>query len=110
MYYGDIAKKIAEMGFDAKDVNVATTHNELILDDKYVLVGRGLYGLKEWGYQSGTVTEVISAILTELGPLTKEEIVEKVSKQRLVKQTTVNLALMNKLRFRKNDGRYELVK
>lgn len=33
-----------------KTVNTATVHNELILDDKYILVGRGLYALKEWGF------------------------------------------------------------
>lgn len=110
MYYGDIAKKISEMGFDGKNVNTATTHNELILDDKYVLVGRGLYGLREWGYKEGTVADVIAEILKEANePLSKEAITEKVLGQRLVKQTTVNLALMNKDRFeRTKDGKYKL--
>ena len=110
MYYGDIAKSISEMGFDGKKVNTATTHNELILDDKYILVGRGLYGLKEWGYKEGTVADVIEQILKDAGePLTKEEITERVMTQRLVKQTTVNLALMNKDRFeRMREGKYRL--
>ncbi len=110
MYYGDIAKNIAEMSFDGKKVNTATTHNELILDDKYVLVGRGLYGLKEWGYKEGTVADVIEGILREAGePLTKDEITKRVLDQRMVKQTTVNLALMNKNRFeRAREGKYKL--
>ena len=110
MYYGDIAKNISEMGFDGKKVNTATTHNELILDDKYVLVGRGLYGLKEWGYKEGTVADVIAEILQEAKePLSKEEITERVLAQRMVKQTTVNLALMNKNRFeRTRDAKYKL--
>jgi hypothetical protein len=110
MYYGDIAANIAQMSFDGKKVNTATTHNELILDDKYVLVGRGLYGLKEWGYKAGTVADVIADILKEAAePLTKEEITERVLAQRLVKQTTVNLALMNKNRFeRTREGKYKL--
>jgi hypothetical protein len=110
MYYGDIAKKISEMGFDGKTVNTATTHNELILDDKYVLVGRGLYGLREWGYKEGTVADVIAEILKESRePLSKEAITAKVLEQRLVKQTTVNLALMNKNRFERiKDGKYKL--
>lgn len=110
MYYGDIAKKISDMGFDGKKVNTATTHNELILDDKYVLVGRGLYGLKEWGYKEGTVADVIAEILAETQePMSKEAITTKVLEQRLVKQTTVNLALMNKNRFeRTKDGKYKL--
>lgn len=108
MYYGDIAKRITELGFDAKNVNTATTHNELILDDKYVLVGRGMYGLKEWGYQDGTVADVVEAVLKAAArPMAKDELTEAVMKQRLVKQTTVNLALMNKNRFAKNsDGKY----
>ncbi len=108
MYYGDIAKRIIELGFDAKNVNTATTHNELILDDKYVLVGRGMYGLKEWGYQDGTVADVVEAVLKAAArPMAKDELTEAVMKQRLVKQTTVNLALMNKNRFAKNsDGKY----
>lgn len=110
MYYGDIAQKISELGFDHKKVNTATTHNELILDDKYILVGRGLYGLKEWGYKNGTVADVIEDILKEAGqPLTKQEITDQVLAQRLVKQTTINLALMNKNRFAKVNGRYQLI-
>lgn len=110
MYYGDIAKKISDMGFDGKPVNTATTHNELILDDKYVLVGRGLYGLREWGYKEGTVADVIAEIIKEANePLSKEAITAKVLEQRLVKQTTVNLALMNKDRFaRTQEGKYKL--
>jgi len=109
MYYGDIAKKITSLGFDAKIVNTATTHNELILDDKYVLVGRGMYGLKEWGYQNGTVADVVASVLEAKGePMAKEDIMNEVLKQRMVKETTVNLALMNKTRFMKNaEGKYQ---
>ena len=49
LHFTDIAKKINEMKFDKKVANAATVHNELILDDRYILVGRGTYGLKEWG-------------------------------------------------------------
>ena len=110
MYYGDIAQKISELGFDHKKVNTATTHNELILDDKYILVGRGLYGLKEWGYKQGTVADVIADILADASQtLNKQEITDRVLKQRLVKQTTINLALMNKDRFNKTgEGKYQL--
>jgi DNA-directed RNA polymerase specialized sigma subunit len=48
LHFTDIAKKINDMKFDKKTANSATVHNELILDDRYVLVGRGTYGLKEW--------------------------------------------------------------
>ena len=66
MHYQDIGKMINETGFDGKSVNTATVHNELILDDKYVLVGRGLYALKEWGYTKGTVADIIADILEKI--------------------------------------------
>ncbi len=112
MHFTEIADKINEMEFDTKRANAATVHNELILDDKYILIGRGLYGLKEWGYKSGTVADVIADILAAADkPLTREEIIEKVLEQRLVKKATIVLALMNKERFKKaEDGRYSLDK
>ena len=41
-------ENINEVKFDKKIANPATVHNELILDNRYVLVNRGTYGLKEW--------------------------------------------------------------
>ncbi|MCX6792750.1 MAG: hypothetical protein NTY12_01875 [Candidatus Falkowbacteria bacterium] len=105
MHYEEISKKINETGFDGKKVNTATVHNELILDGKYVLVGRGLYALKEWGYTKGTVADVIIDILSKSKqPLSKKEITEEVMKQRMVKKTTIDLALMNKKRFERVTG------
>ncbi|MFH0840693.1 MAG: sigma factor-like helix-turn-helix DNA-binding protein [bacterium] len=109
MYYGDIAKKIEEICFDKKSVNVATAHNELILDDKYVLIGRGLYGLKEWGYETGTVADIITNVLKQANePLTKEEIADRVLKQRQVKQSTVSLALMDRTKFTREGNKYSI--
>ena len=48
MHFTEIASRINEVGFDNKKANAATVHNELILDDRYELVGRGMYALKEW--------------------------------------------------------------
>ncbi len=102
MHFAEIAKAINEAGFDEKKAYPATIHNELILDDKYVLVGRGIYALKEWGYQPGVVADVIESILRKAGgPLTKDEIVSKVLAERMVKKSTIQLALMNKQRFSK---------
>lgn len=112
MHYEEISKKINETGFDGKKVNTATVHNELILDGKYVLVGRGLYALKEWGYTKGTVADVITDILSKAKqPLSKKEITEEVMKQRMVKKTTIDLALMNKKRFERLTGnKYTVIK
>ena len=89
---------------------VQTVHNELIKDPRFVLVGRGIYALEEWGYFPGQVKDVILKILKEEGkPLTKEEILEKVRKQRLVKENTVFLNLSNKKHFLRNSqGKYEV--
>lgn len=48
LHFTDIAARINEVKFDHKNANPATVHNELILDDRYVLTGRGMYGLREW--------------------------------------------------------------
>jgi uncharacterized membrane protein len=110
-HFAEIANLINRIGFDNKKANAATVHNELILDDKYVLVGRGLYGLKEWGYRKGTVADVIEEILETVDkPLTRDEIIEKVLEKRIVKRATIILALMNKERFVKAEGRYSLKK
>lgn len=110
MHFEQIAEQINKIGFDGKKANAATVHNELILDDKYVLVGRGLYGLKDWGYKKGTVVDVVEEILKEAKvPLTRDEIIAKVLEKRYVKKATIILALMNKEKFSKADGKYSLV-
>ena len=110
MHFAEIADKINQISFDRKIANAATVHNELILDEKYILVGRGLYGLKEWGYQKGTVAKVIEKILAESDlPLNREEIINKVLDQRIVKKATINLALMNREKFAVTaDGKYKM--
>jgi len=111
MHFVEITDLINQTQFDKKTAYPATIHNELILDDRYVLVGRGIYGLKEWGYKSGTVIDVIIDILKNAGePLTKEEIVRRVLEQRIVRKSTIYLALTNKEKIKKlPDGKYALV-
>jgi len=48
MHFTEIADRINEVGFDHKKANAGTVHNELILDNRYVLTDRGRYGLKDW--------------------------------------------------------------
>lgn len=100
LHFVDIANKISEVGFDRKVVTVQAVHNELIRCDKFVLVGRGLYVLKEWGYKEGTVADVIEEILSEKGePMTKQEIIESVLKQRHVRIGTISLNLQKNPHF-----------
>jgi hypothetical protein len=89
-----------------ESVQPNTLHNELIKNKEFVLVGRGTYGLREWGYQDGTVRDIIKAILKGGGELSKEEIIDEVKKQRIVKETTI---LLNLQYFKKTkNGKYTL--
>lgn len=107
MHFSEVAKRIEEL-FD-KQAHVATTHNELIKDDRFVLVGRGLYALSEWGYIKGVVKDVIKAILKRYGPLTRDEIIEKVLKERYIKENTIAVNLQDTETFKKMDnGKYAL--
>jgi hypothetical protein len=111
MHFTEIADEINRIGFDNKKANAATAHNELILDSKYVLVGRGLYGLNEWGYKQGTVADVIEEILNKSEePLSRDEIIEKVLDKRIVKKATIVLALMDKKKFIRVNGKYAVNK
>lgn len=99
LHFDDLATRIREAGFDKKSVTVQAVHNELIRYDQFVLVGRGLYALKEWGYQTGTVSEIIEALLAKRSPLSKQEIVNGVLKQRHVKKGTISLNLQKNAHF-----------
>jgi hypothetical protein len=108
IHFKEVAKAISQY-FDKK-AHVATTHNELIKDPRFVLVGRGLYALAEWGYMSGVVKDVIRKIIEKEGPMTKEKIVEKVLKERYVKENTIMVNLQNPKFFKKDkEGRYHAV-
>ncbi len=93
IHFVEIANKIAEHGFDKKVVTVQAVHNELIRDNNFVLIGRGLYALREWGYTEGTVADIIEDLLAKKSPLSKEEIIRGVLKQRQVKKGTISLNL-----------------
>ncbi len=93
LHFMEIANRIREARFDHKNVTVQAVHNELIRYPQFVLVGRGLYALREWGYEPGTVADVIESILIEKGPLSKKEIIAEVAKQRTVKVGTISLNL-----------------
>ena len=74
-------------------------------------MGRGLYALSEWGYMSGVVKDVIKKVIEKNGPMTKKDIVNKVMKERYVKENTIVINLQNKKYFHKGkDGKYDIVK
>jgi hypothetical protein len=110
LHFSSIAQAINDTFGKEKDAKVQTVHNELIKDGRFVLVGRGLYGLSEWGYVPGTVKEVLRKILQESqGALSREELLDAVRKQRFIKDNTILLSLQDKKQFvRTEDGRYQL--
>ncbi len=102
MHFNEISKKIKQSEFKRKDVTTQAIHNELIKDDRFVLVGRGIYALKEWGFKKGTVSDVIAEILKKANePLHRDEIVKRVLKNRYVKETTILLNLQGKPQFKR---------
>jgi hypothetical protein len=100
LHFTEVARMI-------EGANLKSVHNELIRDERFVLIGRGIYALREWGYFPGEVKDVIYKFLKEEGPLTKEEILERIRKQRMVKENTV---LINLAKYFEKDekGRYRI--
>ncbi len=108
IHFREVAKSIEKLF--GKKAHVATTHNELIKDPRFVLVGRGLYALAEWGYMSGVVKDVIRKVLEANGSLNREQIIEKVLKERYVKENTIIVNLQNPKYFKKSkEGFYTVV-
>jgi DNA-directed RNA polymerase delta subunit len=102
MHFNEIAEAIRISDFKRKDVTTQAIHNELIKDKRFVLIGRGIYALQEWGYKKGTVADMITEVLAEAGePLHRDEIVKRVLKSRHVKETTILLNLQGKSQFKR---------
>lgn len=101
MHFGKIASAVKAERFRRNNVTEQAIHNELIKDDRFVLVGRGIYALSEWGYEKGSISDVITKILKEESPLHREEIVRRVLKVRQVREATILLNLQNKPQFKR---------
>jgi len=108
MHFKEVADAISKTF--GKKTHYATCHNELIKDPRFVLVGRGMYALAEWGYKKGIAREVIQDILKKEGQLSKDDVVKKVMKERYFKKNTILVNLANPKYFKKNkNGLYTLV-
>jgi hypothetical protein len=102
MHFSDIAKSIKGSEFKRKDVTTQAIHNELIKDKRFVLIGRGIYALDNWGFSKGTVADIITDVLKSAKePLHRDEIVKRVLKSRQVKETTILLNLQSKSQFKR---------
>jgi len=109
LHFTEVAKRIQKTF--GREAHPATCHNELIKDKRFVLVGRGLYALTEWGYSKGTVIEVIERLIKKNGPMTREQVIEQVLKERQVKVNTIIVNLQNPKFFKKSaDGKFAIAK
>lgn len=102
MHFAEVAEKINQ--HFSRPAHSATVHNELIKDDRFVLVGRGLYALNDWGYKSGTVADIIKEIIKANGPLSREDVIKAVLKERYVKENTILVNLQNRNYFKRDKG------
>jgi DNA-directed RNA polymerase delta subunit len=108
LHFKEVASLVDNYKLNKKKTHPQTVHNELIKDDNFVLVGRGTYALKEWGYQRGTVKDVIEEILKSSKlPIHQDKIVKKVLSVRDVKEATVIINL-NKFFDKKDNRTYHL--
>jgi hypothetical protein len=105
LHFTEITSSISSLKFDNKRVVRATVHNELIADNRFVLIGRGIYALREWGFNDGTVYDVIKNILsTSKKPVPINDIITLVNKSRKVKKNTIVINLQTKKEFKKVEG------
>lgn len=102
MHFSDIAKSIKDSDFKRRDVTTQAIHNELIKDKRFILIGRGIYALDNWGFSKGTVADIITDVMKKASePLHRDEIVKRVLKSRQVKETTILLNLQSKPQFKR---------
>ena len=105
LHFSEVASLINKTIFSDHKAHPQTVHNELIKDPRFVLVGRGTYALSDWGYEPGTVRDVLVSVLKNAGKgLTKEEIIKTVQGKRLVKENTILLNLQNRKVFKKTEN------
>lgn len=101
-HYSAITEMINKAKFDTRIAYKETVHNELIKDKRFILIGRGIYALSEWGYKPGVVSDVIVEVLkSSAGTLSRDEIINEVLKRRVVKKNTILVGLSNKRLFKK---------
>lgn len=94
IHFQELPNKIMER-FPMKNIKLNTVHNELVKNnDMFVNLGLGLYGLKEWGYQGGTVVEIIIRIFKAAKrPMSVKEISKDLLKEKMVSPNTILLNL-----------------
>lgn len=112
IHFQELPAKIMEW-FPNKNIKLNTVHNELVKNnDLFVNLGLGIYGLKSWGYQGGTVMEIIIRTFQKhQRQMSVKEISKEVLKEKMVSGNTILLNLQKyKAIFERIDkGVYKLV-
>ncbi len=108
LHFREITELINQSKLSKKAAHAPTVHNELIKDPRFVLVGRGIYALRDWGFREGTVKDVIVDTLKKAKkPLPREALLNLILTQRLVRRSTILLNLQDSNIFARN-GRDEI--
>lgn len=103
LHFRKIANLIKEY-WPEKKIILQTVHNELIKDSRFALVGRGVYGLCEWGFIKSSVKKILWDFLKKADrPLDKKEILEYIMKIKKVNVATISVCLADRRRFQKTD-------
>jgi DNA-directed RNA polymerase delta subunit len=97
LHFREITEHIDTYGLNKnskKKTHPQTVHNELIKDKRFILVGRGIYALSEWGYAQGTVKDVVTEVIRKHDtPMKKDDIIKQVLALRQVKKSTIIINL-----------------
>lgn len=111
MHFRELTEKINEISFNGRKAFSQTVHNELIKDDRFILVGRGIYALRNDQAESDKIKGDISEILGRSeSPMSKNEIMEEVLKKYPdIKKTSIAISLQDSKIFRKTkENKYTL--
>lgn len=110
LHFNEIASEIRRLR-PRKKTNTQTIHNELIKDRRFLLVGRGIYSLRDHdALPAGTIRDILIHILKTDGPMKPKDLIGKVLKHRIFKETTILFNLQNKKFFKRlATGEYQAV-
>ncbi|PZM86911.1 MAG: hypothetical protein DLD55_04175 [candidate division SR1 bacterium] len=105
IHYQELPAKIMEW-FPNNAVKVNTVHNDLVKhNDTFVNLGLGLYGLKEWGYEGGSVRDILIRVFKKYDrPMMAKELSKEVLREKMVSPNTV---LLNLQKFKKDFKRVD---
>lgn len=87
-----------------KQYTVESIKNELIKNKEFVFVGKGSYGLKEWGLEQGSAKDLLFKMLKKEKKISLEMLWKKISNLRNIKKTSFLIYLKSSPRIKIQDG------